>query len=176
MRGDRSGMTLVELLAAIAVAGLVLLGAVLLLDGVEDSARRARQEAERLASGAHGSGELRELLDATFASFDTTERFEGGERAMVFSTRCPTPDGWSTPCRATLALDDAHDTTWLRVRLGDTNWRKLRRYSGDALLRYFDADREEWRSRWLSSAFVPSAIGVVVSEDTLVYAVGPSRD
>jgi hypothetical protein len=169
-------MTLIDLLAAIAVGGLVLLGAVLLLNGVEDTARRARDDAERMTADASPSAELRELFNDVFASFDSTQRFEGDERSMSFSTRCAAAEGWSTPCRATVAIDDSRTTASLRVRSGDARWRTLQRYVGDAHLRYFDAARGEWRASWFSSASVPDAIGVVVSGDTLIYAVGPSRD
>jgi len=94
MRRNRRGMTLVELLAAIAIAGLVLLSAILLLNGVVDTSNRMVADADSSIATATTGAELRDALGAAFATCDTTERFDASEHAMSFSTRCPSPEGW----------------------------------------------------------------------------------
>lgn len=165
-------MTLIELLAAITIAGLVLLGAVFLLSGVDDAAKRVIADAESITANANPSLELHDLFAGAFATFDTSQRFEGNERAMTFSTRCPAREGWFERCRAVLLIDDGR----LRARLDDAPWRILRHYHADTRLRYFAAERGEWKASWFSSASVPDAIGFVTPDDTVVYAVGPSRE
>jgi hypothetical protein len=166
-------MTLIDLLAAITIAGLVLLSAALLLDGVADSAKRIAIESGAIGADGAGASELRELFGGAVATFDTTSRFEGDERALEFSTRCPAPEGWLTRCRAVLTIAEGHE---LRVRRGTSPWRRLHAYGADARLGYFDARRGEWRKRWSSSASIPDAVGVIVASDTLIYSVGPSRE
>ena len=165
-------MTLVELLAAIAIAGLVLLSAILLLNGVMDTSKRVVADADSATSTATARASLRDVLAGAFATFDTLQRFDATDQTVSLSTRCPSPGGWFTPCRATLVVDGGR----LRVRLGDGAWEPLARYDHDASLRFYSADRRVWVAAWSSSAVVPDAIGVVMARDTAVYTVGPSRE
>lgn len=176
MRSDRAGMTLIELVGAITIAGFVLLGAVLLLDGVQDTGKRIVHEAGAITADATAGRLLQQLLTNTFATFDTTRRFDGTERAFAFSTLCAAPQGWSTACRAIAMITTARESSDVRVRLDDARWRILRQFRGDARLRYFDADRGEWKAAWSSSAAIPAALAVILADDTLVYTMGPSRD
>jgi len=172
MRGNRRGTTLVELLAAIAIAGLVLLSAILLLNGVVDTSNRMLSDADSSTSTATTSAELRDVLSAALATFDTTQRFDATPQAMSFSTRCPSSEGWLVACRAILMLDGPV----LRARFGTGSWRTIAHYPPTATLRFHSTSHPAWVSSWSSSATLPDAVGVVRSDDTLIYAVGPSRD
>ena len=172
MRGNHRGTTLVELLAAIAIAGLVLLSAILLLNGVVDTTNRMVSDADSSTTTATTNAELRDVLGAALATLDTTQRFDATPQSMSFSTRCPSPEGWLTACRAMLVLDGPT----LRARFGARSWRTIARYPPNAILRFHSASRPSWTSSWSSSATLPDAVGVVLSDDTLIYAIGPSRD
>jgi hypothetical protein len=169
-------MTLIELIAALALAGFVLLGAILLLDGVDDTRNRIARDARSMTADGTAADALRDLLANAWPTFDTARRFDAGERELVFSTRCPAPAGWSASCRAMITVASGRDSSTLRVRFDDGESRILKRCRGDARFRYFDAERGRWTPAWSASASVPAALAVVVSDDTVVYSLGASRD
>jgi prepilin-type N-terminal cleavage/methylation domain-containing protein len=176
MRAERTGFTLVELAAAIVVAGFAMLGAVLLLEAVDDSRARIARDARLIGGGAERSAMLRELLANAFATFDSTRPFEGSEDAVDFWTRCAAPRGWLAPCRVAMAIAPRRDSATLTVRVDGTEPRAVAHYASAARLSYLDVEHGRWTSAWRASAELPGAMGVVIARDTLVYLVGPSRD
>jgi prepilin-type N-terminal cleavage/methylation domain-containing protein len=176
MRAERRGMTLVELIAAIAIAGLVLLGALLLLDSVSDSVRRIENDAAAVTADGTTFGLLHQLLNDATATFDTTKRFEGDDHGFTCWTRCREPQGWTAACRVDIAIVDSGPGSVFRASFANSNERTLQRYGRTARLRYFDADRQVWRSAWSGSATIPVALEVVAGNDTTIYSIGPARD
>ena len=165
-------MTLIELIAAIAIAGLVMLGAVLLLDGVNTNVKRIEDDAELVTASGTTVGLLHQLLSDAAPSVDTGERFVGDERGFACWTRCARAEGWLAPCRIVMTVTDSA----LRVSFANGEERTLQRYGRGARLRYFDADREAWRTAWDATATIPAAVAVIAGDDTLVYPIGPARE
>lgn len=172
MCGDRRGMTLIELIAAIAIAGLVMLGAVLLLDGVNTNVKRIEDDAELVTASGTTLGLLHQLLNDAASSVDTAERFVGDERGFACWTRCARAEGWMAPCRMVMTVTDSA----LHVSFASGEERTLQRYGRGARLRYFDADRDAWRTAWDATATIPAAVAVIAGDDTLVYSLGPARE
>lgn len=176
MCSNRRGMTLVELTAAIAVAGLVLLGALLLLDSVNDGVNRIEHDAASATTAGTTFALLQQLLHDATPGFDTTERFQGDEGAFTCWTKCEHAEGWMARCRVRLSVTDTAQTSVLRASFANGDERALQRYGRGARLRYFDADHEAWRTAWDASATIPIAVALVAGYDTAVYSVGPARE
>jgi hypothetical protein len=169
-------MTLIELIAAIAVTGLVLLGALLLLDGVTAGARRMAEDAASVTAIGTTAGLLHQLLEDASPSGDSAERFAGDEQGFVCWTRCAKVEGWIARCRVSWTLVDSERGSVLRSTVANERDPTLARYGSGARLRYFDADHEAWTTAWNASATIPAAVGVVSTTDTVVYSVGPARE
>jgi hypothetical protein len=169
-------MTVVELMAAMAIAGLVLLGALLLLDSVSDSVRRIDDDAASVIAAGAQSGLLHQLLNDAAATFDSSKRYEGDERGFSFWTRCAQPQGWMAPCRVGVTIADGLRGSAFRVSFENGDERTLQHYDHVARLRYFDSDHEAWRAGWSASATIPAALELVAGNDTMVYSMGSARE
>jgi hypothetical protein len=171
-------MTLLELVAALAIAGFAILGAILLLDQVDDSTRRITHDAAGDNRDGNGERMLRRLLADAQTTLDTTSRFRGDERSAEFKTLCDTPSGWAEPCHVQLAIDSLGDSSAVMAQFDNGEQYTLRRHAGRVEFRYFDMSVGDsvWRRRWGTSITLPGAIGVIVGFDTLVAPLGPARE
>ena len=177
-RRNRRGFTLVELLAALAVLGLALAGGALLLDQLTDASGRIAHDRLVIARDNNGARLLRQLLRDAHLDGDTASRFRGDPRSADFTTMCPSPLGWLERCRATIAVDQRTDSAAIIAELPGAAPLTLATHPGTAELRYFDAGVADsaWTRRWALSITMPTAIGVVLGSDTLVYPLGAARD
>lgn len=177
-RPERRGFTLVELLAALALSGLVMIGGLLLLDQLSDNTSRIVRRGTMLASDANGLRVLRQLLLDARMTADSFDRFRGDERSVELTTLCHRPGGWLESCRASLGADWRPDSTVLIARFSTGENLELARSPGHAALRYLDLLRPDslWMRRWALSITMPAALGIVAGRDTLVYPLGAARD
>jgi prepilin-type N-terminal cleavage/methylation domain-containing protein len=174
---SRRGFTLVELLVALLVGAITVLGARMMLEGVADSERRlsrATQRAEREANGER-------VLRATVASIEVgtpgTLPFAGDEREANFTSWCDRAGGWQERCAATVAIAPAGVTgATSALVLTDAGAGALRLRTGftHGELRYLiDArDGGQWVTSWAAGVGAPLAIGVVFDADTLILRIG----
>lgn len=178
MRRLRSGFTLVELVAALAVAGFAMLGGVLLLDQIGDSAQRIARDGAEAPREGNGARLLVRLLADARANEDTTKRFSGDAHTLTFWSSCDVPGGWMEPCRVTLAIDLRGDSSTVRASLSTGEALALRTQPGAAEFRYFaptKASDSAWFRDWSSNTTLPSAVGIVRLRDTMVVPVA-ARD
>ena len=177
-RLERRGFTLVELLSALALSGLVMIGGLLLLDQLTDSTARIVRRGPMLASDANGLRVLRQLLLDARITADSLDRFRGDERSVELTSLCHRPGGWFESCRASLGTDWRPDSTVIIARFSTGENLELARSPGHAELRYLDllSTDSSWMRRWALSITMPAALGIVVGRDTLVYSLGSSRD
>ena len=108
---SRRGFTLLELILALSLTGAAMLGAVLLLDQLDDGTARIvarRADTDREANGARL---LRWIIFEAHVSPDTMLKFVGDDRSASFQSLCDVPGGWSEPCDATLTIDDRGDSS-----------------------------------------------------------------
>lgn len=175
----RSGFTLVEMLAAIAILGLAIAGAVALLDQLTDGAARITREAARSAREGNGARLLTRLLMDTRSSADTSKRFRGDENTLELWTLCDVAGGWAQECRVTLGIDRRADSSVVVAGLPATALLAVRRQAGSARFRYYNPSAPDdtlWVREWSSNVTLPVAIGLVAGRDTIVLPVGASRD
>jgi prepilin-type N-terminal cleavage/methylation domain-containing protein len=177
-RRKKRGVTLLELLIALSISGFAILGGVMLLDQLTDSG--ARIVASRMADARAGNGDrlFRRLLSDARASVDSTQRFIGDEHNASYLTVCDVPSGWPETCRATFTIDSLRDSSVVAAEVNGEGHFTLRRFAGTAHFRYLDlAARDSvWVRRWATSISLPTAIAIVTSVDTLVFALGSARD
>src|SRR6476661_6538340 len=130
------GFTLVELLAALSVSGLVMLGGVLLVGQVTDESARIVRTSILNARDANGFRLLRQLTRDARVTPDTLDRFRGDERSVELTTMCQHARGWLAPCRAKLDVDWRTDSSVVVAYLSTGEVLELLRRPGPAALRY----------------------------------------
>jgi len=172
----RSGFTLIELTAALSIAGLAIFGGIMLLDQIDDASARiasARVSTMRVANGARA---LRQLLFETLPSTDTARGLAGTEHSVSFWTMCDVAHGWAEVCPVQLALDQRRDSTVVTAALPSETLTLLT-VRGLAEFRYIDPAQDSlWMPRWTSSLGLPSAVVVMTRGDTLVYPLAVMHD
>lgn len=174
---NRRGVTLIELILALGLAGAALLGGILLLDQLGDgSAHIARDRASDNTAGNAERLFRRLLLDARAAS-DSTERFQGNARTASYMARCDVPGGWAESCRITLLLDSLADSTAIIADAGVGRY-VVRTVGGHASFRYLDLNAADsiWTREWVTNIALPGAIGLVNGSDTTLFPLGAARD
>ena len=169
-----AGFTLIEITLALAISGLAILGSMLLLDQLDDSARRIAATAARDASDGNGNRLLeRLLLDATRTP-DSTHALRGDELSLELSTTCDAPAGWREPCRIALTIDQRNDTGTVSVTQPGHPPLHLRAFAGEVEFRYRSIVQSDsaWLRRWTSLSLYPPAIAIANDRDTTVLLVG----
>lgn len=157
-----SGFTLLELLVALAVAGVVVLLAHRLFAAATDGGRRlvaARAALDRTANGHR-------WLQAAFLSLDVGQmagdEFAGRPDHLRFTTWLETAGGWFEPRRVELAVDRGRfvasvEDRWEPVVLADS----VAHVAFDYLLEPGTATT--WVAEWVSPVSAPLAVRVRVA-------------
>jgi prepilin-type N-terminal cleavage/methylation domain-containing protein len=177
-RRNRRGMTLLEIVVALALAFVVVSLGARLLNQVDDAAGRMLLATNASAREANGARLLGELLWQAESSTDSTRRFRGEARSLECWTWCLTSRGFATRCSVLLSIDSLPDSSvvWAQVNAGDSY--VVRRQLGAAQFRYIDVSPSDsgWPARWQTNTSLPLAVALVTATDTTIYPVGPSRD
>jgi prepilin-type N-terminal cleavage/methylation domain-containing protein len=173
-RITRRGFTLIELMAALALSGLAIVGAARLLDQLGDARDRSAMRATRDAHNANGVRLLRALVLRAELQ-DESSRFFGSDTVASFPSSCEVPGGWLERCAVTLALASERDSAVLTASARGSTvivWRG----AAPAQLRYFSGISAPGGGRWLrgwgTSVAPPAAIGIATARDTLVLRLG----
>ncbi|HEX6807360.1 MAG TPA: prepilin-type N-terminal cleavage/methylation domain-containing protein [Gemmatimonadaceae bacterium] len=174
-----SGFTLIEVLVALVVGSIVLLGAHRILAILADDTRALTRHATDSDRDANGERMLRDLVGQLEIGSPGTVPFSGSPDTVRFSSWCETGAGWSESCRVTLffAARGGHET--LRAQLGGGEPFDLVGGFSSGAFRYLEtaAAGGQWFERWGTGITAPLAIGVVRARgdtlDTLLVRVGP---
>lgn len=173
---SRRGFTLLELIIALAAVGFVMLGGVMLLDQLGDSAERIVDNGARAAREGNGARTLRRLLTDASTNSDSARPFRGDERSLEFWSLCDIPGGWAEACHVSLAIDARADSSAIVARLSTGGSFALRRQRGPSVFRYYNASSDTlWMQAWSSHVTLPIALGLVTDRDTLVLPVSVAR-
>ena len=173
-RTARAGFTLVELMVALVVSAVVVLGARTLLEQLGESAHRTIAAAARADRAANGERLLRDLVGRLEVGTSDATRFAGEPATASFSSWCDVPSGWQERCSVTLVATNAEGRASLAARLepGDSVTVLVR--DAPIELRYLDDPRAggRWFTSWGAGITAPLAIGVISGGDTMIVRIG----
>lgn len=169
----RGGFTLIEVVVALAVSAIVLLGARTMLGEVGDDALRISMLAQRADSEANAERSLRALTRHLELGGDSTQ-FGGNSREAHFTSWCDTPAGWQERCVVALALEQRADGDAFVARTSRGDTILVREGVRVGSLRYLSKVTAggEWLRVWGTGITAPLAIGVILDADTLIVPIG----
>ncbi len=174
-RGRRAAFTLVEVMVALVVGAVVVLGARMLLEQLGDSASRTVAAAARADREANGERMLRDLAGRLEVGTDRSAQFSGEPNATHFSSWCDTPSGWQERCAVTLVVAEhgGHYALVAEFGGGGDSLTLLTR-SEPIALRYLDDPRAggRWFTSWGAGITAPLAFAVISGRDTIVVRIG----
>jgi prepilin-type N-terminal cleavage/methylation domain-containing protein len=169
------GFTLIELMVAIVLSGIVLLGARALWESLAISVDRLRSQATADARAENGERLLRSLVGRLEVGTDQSHEFAGDEQHVRFTTWCDVPAGWQERCDAVVGFEpDSGDRIQLVARLSTGELVPLERGFTRGLLRYLNtpAGGGVWFRIWGHGIIAPLAIGVITDRDTTIVRIG----
>jgi hypothetical protein len=161
---------------ALALGGVVLLGAHALVVALADEAQRLPEDAAVSDREANGERLLRALVGRLEVGTSQVAQFSGEPTTARFTTWCDTPAGWLERCNVVLAIDSlGPGERALVARFPDGGQTVLMRRGVQAGgLRYLNsaANGGEWFRTWGRGITAPIAIGVLLPHDTLIVRIG----
>lgn len=172
----RSGFTLIEILVALVVSGMIVAAAAGLLSVLGDRAEtidRAGMQADRKANADRL---LQQIVGNAATAADSTPGVVGNASAASFQTWCETPHGWLERCAAQLHFERTGDGIALLMRLrlrgADSAVVAIRRGLEIGRLRYLRnaESRGTWTDSWAMLG-PPEAVAVILNADTLLFPV-----
>lgn len=164
------GFTLIEVLVAVAVTGIVIGGSAALVGAVADSERKARSWVRAQVGAFNSERLLTELVGSLVPSEATEIALSGNQSSVAFRSRCMRAGGWTAECRVRLDLLNA--LPGLRLHRSGEPAVELEIAEPRRLLYLTDAPgRRTFVATWESSV-PPLAIGIETATDTLILPVG----
>ena len=161
-----------ELMAGLAITGMLFVGLHSLLDQLGDSRVRFTDEARRADATANASRMLHDLVHDAQAGTDSIDRFSGDDRVAAFLSWCRMPGGWLERCHVQLELVPFGDSTAMLGTIEHVGNFRMWTGRGDAHFLYFTPSMPDdtWVSSWGRSISAPAAIGV--GTDTYLMVLG----
>ncbi len=174
MTARRSGTTLIEVVIALALTGIVLT----MSSGL---AAAVLQTSERLdfAAAQHESASLDELslsrmIRNGVSPTGDQSRFEGEGTVTRFDSACPSAIGGTLPCRVTLTLVPEDAGGRVVASWGESS--RIKTIVVQPRARFVFLAYEEgvatWHASWGASLRAPRAIAVLSGVDTTLFAFG----
>ncbi len=170
----RGGFTLMEVMVAIAISAVLLLGARVMLEQVGDSAQRIAGSAAEVDREANSERLVRALVARAEQPRPGEREFAGTPRGARFTTWCDVPAGWQERCTVSLGLVRVAGDNVLALEGSGGEIVAVRRgfAQGDFLYLRDAAEGGTWLREWSSSVATPLAVGVALDGDTLILRVG----
>jgi prepilin-type N-terminal cleavage/methylation domain-containing protein len=167
----RCGFTLMEVIVALLVASMLILGARTLLVQVGDSASRMQLRVEMEMTGANAE----RLLRWTVLQLDGREPLSGTPSSVTFTSWCDMPAGWQEPCSITLSFVGPPEARTLLLQHEPGTTIRLREGVIDGKFTYLRsaAYGGTWLPEWQLRLTFPLALGIVDGGDTLIVRIGP---
>lgn len=173
-RAGRPGFTLVEVMVALLVSAVVVLGARTLLEQLGDSAQRTVAAARLADRTANGDRMLRDLAGRLDMGGEGTARFSGEPTTTSFRSWCDRPSGWQERCAVTLVVREARGRSLLVGILAPGDSVILLDRGTPIELRYLIDQRSggRWFSNWGAGITAPLALAVISGSDTMIVRIG----
>ena len=168
------GFTLIEVVVALVVSAIVMLGARAMLGEVGDDAHRIATETARLDAEANGERTMRALVRQLDLSSGEGSQFAGDPRQVTFASWCEVASGWRERCAVTLTMEPLAGKSALVIRTSKGVALVVRDRIGTGELRYLTTvtGGGEWIRVWGAGITAPLAIGVILDRDTLIVPIG----
>jgi prepilin-type N-terminal cleavage/methylation domain-containing protein len=169
-----AGFTLVEVMVALAVMGVVLVGARAMLEQVGDHAERIGAAAAEGDRDGNADALLRSIVGRTHVTPGGGVRFQGEPRMARFRSWCEVPDGWLEPCDASLGLVQVDGKNVLALTLSTGELVPLRTgfERGEILYLREAGSGGGWLRSWGASISTPLALGIAIDGDTTIVRIG----
>jgi prepilin-type N-terminal cleavage/methylation domain-containing protein len=168
-----AGFTLLEVVIALTLSGLVLLTARQMVGQLADAADLVVTAASEADREANRERLLRALVGRIEPPTDTN-LFVGHVQIARFVTWCDAPAGWQERCEVSLGFVDQRGKQVLAALLPSGELALLAEPVMRGKLLYLTTPNAsgQWLSVWGRSITLPLAIGVVLDRDTLILRVG----
>jgi prepilin-type N-terminal cleavage/methylation domain-containing protein len=170
----RRGTTLIELLAALVLLGLLFLGMRALLAQLGDGNDRIGRASMDADASGNGARTLRTLLRRAVTRTDSARQFAGDDSIALFDSGCDVAAGWIEDCRVGLAIVPRRDSSAVVAYLPASAPETLLVAAAPAAFRYLDANASDyaWLGGWRSRLTLPAALAFVTPFDTVMFQVG----
>jgi len=174
------GFTLLELIVALSISGLVVLTAREISGRLAISAGELQQGTGAFRRRVAADGLLRGWVGQIDASrdavFGKSTMFAGTQSSLDFHTWCQRAPQWEEHCWIHLDLvPTSRGAVILRAYSSATGTVDLDSIPGPAGFRYLldPGNGARWLPRWNPTPFAPSAIAIVTASDTTILSAGP---
>jgi hypothetical protein len=166
-------MTVIELMAALAIGGVLLVTGRALIGQLQDAATALGRSARANDERSNATRTLYALVRRADVRPDSASRFAGDSLGANFRSLCEEPGGWLQPCDVAVLLANRSDSTAITIRFSSGAALRLARWSGIGRFRYLDVAgaQDQWVSQWGRSIVPPAAMALVIPPDTIVLPV-----
>ena len=170
----RGGFTLIEVVVALSLSAMLLLGARALFEQLGGHAEALVEAAAAADGEANGDALVRARVGAAEASPEPARPFDGTADGARFHSLCESPAGWMERCHVTLGFIHAGQAPVLAVATDGGDPVAIRRGFREGRLIYLrDAGGGgAWTRGWSSTVQPPLAVGVVIDGDTSILRIG----
>ena len=170
----RSAFTLIEVMVALVVSGIVLLGARAMLEASADEAHHIVLAATEADREANADRVLRDLVGRLEVGTGPGTEFAGEPTMASFTSWCEVAAGWEEPCRVQLSIEHEGRVNALVAitSLGDTL--RLRSDIQNGSIAYLSTPEAggTWIRVWGAGITAPVALGFFLDRDTLIVRIG----
>jgi prepilin-type N-terminal cleavage/methylation domain-containing protein len=166
--GFPAAFTLIEVIVALAITGIILGGAAALVGAMLDTERGIRARTEAAVGASNGERLLVELAGNLLPSEGEEIALAGTRSSVAFRSRCVRGGGWSAACSVQVVLQDQRIAL---QRSGEATIDLPIRDPRGFLYLAESAGGGTWVPAWESSV-PPKAIGLLASTDTIILPVG----
>jgi prepilin-type N-terminal cleavage/methylation domain-containing protein len=178
MADRRSGFTLIELILALSLTGLVVLGAASLLGAVVDAEAGIGSDARTHDHEAAMSILLANLIGRAEPKSGVIVAFDGEPDRLAFASWCERAGGWVERCDVDLRVVPTADRgSEIVARMDGRAPIRLKQFAGRANFAFRDVGPRSvaWLADWRDGLRGPDAVGLIAGGDTTVFLVSPGR-
>lgn len=173
-RVRRRGFTLIEIIVAMSISAMLLVGARAMLGEVGDDALRITAQAAVQDRDSNSERYFRELIGRLELGGGSEREFAGDPLRATFSSWCDTPGGWQERCRVVVSVERKDNRIVVIARPTIGSAVVLRDSAQRGALRYLITAEGggSWLQVWGAGITAPLAIAVIVDADTLIIPIG----